>query len=186
MQYDPDKTFFTADQHYLHRGIIPYCNRPYQDVNDMTRSLISNHNAVVPHDGVVFNVGDLTMVSPSHNERVKRNIINKLNGQQHLIIGNHDEWKVRTYINEAFVSVHSSFWFDYKKLTFVLAHDPSMYTVIQKTPNAIHLCGHIHDLFKHLLSEKRIINVGVDVWDYKPVSLTQIMSLLLLLRPDLL
>jgi calcineurin-like phosphoesterase family protein len=59
-----------------------------------------------------------------------------------------------------------------------MMHDPSTYIVIEKNPKAILLCGHIHSLFKHLLPEKRIINVGVDAWDMKPVSFDQILELL--------
>ena len=59
-----------------------------------------------------------------------------------------------------------------------MMHDPSTYTVIENDPNAVLLCGHIHKLFKHLLPEKRVINVGVDVWNYQPVSFLQILDLL--------
>ena len=33
------------------------------------------------------------------------------------------------------------------------------------------LCGHVHEKWK---IQGRMINVGVDVWDYKPVPVTEI------------
>lgn len=34
-------------------------------------------------------------------------------------------------------------------------------------PDKAWMCGHIHGLFKAV---KKVLNVGVDVWDFKPVS----------------
>jgi calcineurin-like phosphoesterase family protein len=69
-------------------------------------------------------------------------------------------------------------WFDYAGLTFYLAHDPAIYTAIENIPNTVLLCGHIHNLFKHLLPDKRVINVGVDVWEHPP-SMEQIIDILI-------
>ena len=70
-------------------------------------------------------------------------------------------------------------WFTVGGLNLVLVHDPAAYTVIENGPiKQYMLCGHIHGLFKHLLPQKRIINVVVDVWDYKPVSVDEIIKLI--------
>jgi calcineurin-like phosphoesterase family protein len=41
------------------------------------------------------------------------------------------------------------------------------------------LCGHVHEKWKIKVSEKGtpMINCGVDVWDFKPVSIDQIMEI---------
>jgi len=44
------------------------------------------------------------------------------------------------------------------------------------------LCGHIHE---HWLKKKRMINVGVDVWDFKPVSVEQILKIMSDTREDI-
>lgn len=36
------------------------------------------------------------------------------------------------------------------------------------------VCGHIHELFQVV---DNVVNVGVDVWDYKPVKLDEALSL---------
>jgi hypothetical protein len=38
------------------------------------------------------------------------------------------------------------------------------------------LHGHVHTLYKHVYRDgKHAINVGVDVWDYKPISMEDIL-----------
>ena len=42
----------------------------------------------------------------------------------------------------------------------------------------IYLCGHVHEKWKYFRSGKGVvINVGVDVWNFKPVSIKGILSL---------
>lgn len=119
------------------------------------------------------------MASAEYAGKVVRQVLRRLNGQtRHLILGNHDSWKPILYLDSGFTSVHTSFWFDYGDRQFVLAHDPSIYTVLDREEKTYMLCGHIHKLFKHLLPQKRIINVGVDVWDYQPVSFSTILDLI--------
>ena len=54
-----------------------------------------------------------------------------------------------------------------------MGHDPSIYCVLE--PGTILLHGHIHTLYKSI-PEKRVVNVGVDVWDFKPINMNQIMK----------
>lgn len=42
-------------------------------------------------------------------------------------------------------------------------------------PGNIHLCGHVHDAWKR---KGNVINVGVDVWDFKPVPLEAITEIM--------
>jgi len=169
--------FFTADYHLFHENIIEYCNRPWKKVDEMHKQLIFRHNSVVNSHDIVWNLGDVTLDDAQYVFR-NSNAIKKFNGTKHLVVGNHDEWKYTSYENIGFLTVHTAMWFEYGGFTFYMMHDPSKYTAIENNPKAIMLCGHIHKLFKHLLPEKRIINVGIDVWDYTPVNLKQILELL--------
>lgn len=169
--------FFTADWHLFHRNIIRYCNRPYRNVKEMHQNLIDNHNQIVEEEDEVWFLGDLCFMSPEYVGRIKKEV-DKFNGIKHIVLGNHDNWKTRAYLNAGFLTVHSAMWFNRDNYTFYMMHDPAEYTVIQNDPKAIMLCGHIHQLFKHLLPEKKIINVGVDAWNMKPVSYESIFKLL--------
>lgn len=64
-----DKLFFTADTHFGHENIIGFCNRPFFDVNVMDSALVANWNERVPHDGVVFHLGDFTLLDGSMAEQ---------------------------------------------------------------------------------------------------------------------
>ena len=41
------KNFFIADTHFGHSKIIPICNRPFTDVEDMEQKLVENWNCKV-------------------------------------------------------------------------------------------------------------------------------------------
>ena len=45
-------TWFTADHHFGHRNVIRFCNRPFETVEEMDRTMIDNWNAVVRPDDV--------------------------------------------------------------------------------------------------------------------------------------
>ena len=40
---DNQKIFFSSDQHFGHRNVINFCDRPYADVKEMNQSLIDNY-----------------------------------------------------------------------------------------------------------------------------------------------
>lgn len=169
--------FFTSDWHLFHGNIINYCSRPFSSLKQMHGTLITNHNAVVSPTDHVWVIGDVTLRSPQYVGQIRKEV-DKFNGIKHLVLGNHDDWRARTYLHAGFTTVHSAFWFQHEGYTFYMMHDPAEYTVIQNDPSSMMLCGHIHNLFDNLLPDKRIINVGVDVWDMKPTSMTQIMEVI--------
>lgn len=171
--------YFTADWHLYHKNIIRYCNRPFKTVKAMHNRLFSEFNAMVLPDDETYHIGDFTMVGASHKERFK-DTVRKINGVQHLILGNHDEMKPFHYIDIGFTSIHTSFpltyTFEDRVFNFVLNHDPSVYCMLKEDQYLLH--GHIHNLYQHLLPARRIVNVGVDVWDFKPVSIEDICRLI--------
>lgn len=169
--------FFTADWHLFHHNIIKYCNRPFKDIIQMQQRMVYKHNQVVEPKDTVWHLGDVSLLSSEFTGRIRK-WVNKFNGTKHLVLGNHDKWRATIYENVGFSTIHTVMWFERDGIKFYLAHDPATYTTIQNDPNTVLLCGHIHQLFQHLLPEKRIINVGVDVWNFEPVSYNTILDLL--------
>jgi calcineurin-like phosphoesterase family protein len=175
---DYDNTFATSDEHYGHRNVIKYCGRPFANEKEMDKVFIHNYNTTVNEDSIVFHIGDFSMMSSSRVQYFEK-LAEKLRPVRgrHLILGNHDSLNAFRYVEIGlFTTVHTTFWFDTPEgYRFVLAHDPAVYQAAIK--DSIMLCGHVHDLFRTLPNEK-LVNVGVDLWDFKPVSFSTILNLL--------
>jgi len=159
--------WFTADLHFGHVGIMYSTNRPWRNVNKMNRCLIQNWNSVVDKDDTVYILGDFTWEKQNANQL--SDYIRKLNGHKILILGNHDHFKAFDYEECGFEHVHTYYFLEEQRIHLV--HDPAKSIVL---PNDKWLCGHVHTLFRRL---NNVINVGVDVWDFKPVSLEAVLEL---------
>lgn len=90
MKVQHDKVWFTSDLHFWHKNICKYCNRPYSNVEDMNEAIVTNWNAVVQDDDIVYLLGDMGFCGI---EKL-RPIISKLKGRIRLVQGNHDSDKV--------------------------------------------------------------------------------------------
>lgn len=152
--------WFTADWHLSHFNIIRYTGRPFKDVNQMDHKIIKNYCELVGEDDVVFFVGDLSMRRKQYKEWFIRTF-ERLPGTKHLILGNHDYLGPFDYIEAGFTSVHTSL----EVQEFILVHDPAVATVAKDRK---FVCGHVHGLFKR---QGNVVNVGVDIWDFKPVDI---------------
>ncbi|NBW12285.1 MAG: hypothetical protein EBR82_30065 [Caulobacteraceae bacterium] len=180
--------FFTSDQHYDHKNIIKYCNRPFKTIDHMVEEMIVRHNSVVAADDVVWHLGDFCL-----NAQTVDKILPRLNGTHHLVCGNHDavhpmkksrDRFIKSYHDAGFFSIWSELRIEIEGVgTALLHHMP--YTGDNQTSNryeewrpkrgneALQIHGHVHEKWK---VRPGMINVGVDVWDYAPVSLEQIKS----------
>ena len=175
--------WFTADLHLGHANIIRYCERPFADAEAMNRSLVQGWNDTVGADDTVWVLGDVALGKISET----LTMIAELNGRKLLLAGNHDRcwaghgrraegWTER-YLDAGFAEVHQG----QMKLPLadkkVLAchfpyrgdsHDRDRYTEhrpVDKGDWLLH--GHVHERWRQW---GRMINVGVDVWGYRPVS----------------
>lgn len=85
---DGSGVFFTSDSHFNHERIIPMTNRPFANAKEMDKTMIENWNKVVGKNDIVFHLGDFCFGGPPK----WREILEQLNGNIYLILGNHD-WK---------------------------------------------------------------------------------------------
>lgn len=159
--------FFTADWHLFHENIISYCSRPFKDTREMHGELIRRHNRLVGDYDNVYVLGDATLLGPDRLFKI-RPIVRKMRGRKHLVLGNHDSGRAMAYLDLGFESVHTSLELDDHVFGYglVLAHDPA-WAVMKR--HRRWLVGHAHTLFR-TLEDGRVVNVGVDVWDFNPVS----------------
>ena len=166
--------YFTADQHFGHRNIIEYCGRPFDDEIEMDRTMINRWNDVVGPEDTVYHLGDFCMPK----KRDCKKVLSYLNGKKVLIRGNHD-LHVKAMLEIGFDEVY-----DYKVLKigrqrpgFIISmcHYPNVDIddLLKKGMNVIFICGHVHEKWKF---KGHYINVGVDQWDFKPISLKTLMG----------
>jgi calcineurin-like phosphoesterase family protein len=172
--------FFTSDLHFGHDKIIKACRRPFSSIEEMNAKLIENWNATVGTHDEVYILGDfaLRLDMPAIH-----GILEKLKGRKHLIFGNHDHEvaRHRYFFRDVLASMRDLYLMrlpNYDK-RLVLSHYPMMFWCGDYDPKFIHLYGHIHnnahdmEWASHL---RNAYNVGVDVNDYRPVSIEEILE----------
>src|SRR5580698_5527626 len=81
--------FFTSDEHFGHQNIIKFCNRPFTSLDEMTETLIENHNKLVKKGDSVYHLGDMFWKTFGQENAIK--VLSRLNGQKFYIWGNHEE-----------------------------------------------------------------------------------------------
>lgn len=161
--------WFTSDYHFDHANIIRYCNRPFFSLVDMNNTIINRHNERVKKEDIVFFIGDFKFKSGTNRgegePRKPEYFIKQLNGNFIFIRGNHD-------INNGLKTVILSLNIYYGKNVIHLTHNPKFANLKCK----FNFVGHIHEKWKFLQKENSIlINVGVDVWNFYPISYQEIM-----------
>ena len=172
------KTFFTSDTHFYHTNIIEYCNRPFSDVQDMNDKMINNWNSVVGPNDLVYHLGDYCF----GNEQKIREINSRLNGHIVLVHGNHDERIVkdsqyrnnyRQYpISDRFQAIVPFLEAKVEGTTITMCHF-ALKVWNRSHHGKISLYGHSHGTHP---GNSQQLDVGSDCWDYKPVTLEQILA----------
>lgn len=162
--------YYTAD---LHFGYAPILNqRPFQTVEEMDRVLIDNWNQTVTETDTVYIVGDFSY----NGGKVPGQYFSQLHGTKHLIRGNHDTPLENPQELYQYCDSVVDFWeLEDNGNHILLSHYPMIY---EKGGYMIH--GHLHahrskayELLKQL---PRVLNCGVDVNFYRPVTLQQLIT----------
>ena len=163
--------FFTADTHFGHANIIRYCNRPFHSIGEHDAALITNWNAVVRPDDEVYVLGDFIFAK---NVEEVESVTQRLNGRKYLIRGNHD----RTELCESsFAWIKDYHEMAAHNLKWVLFHYPlHEWHGKYRSNGFVHLHGHTHNRIEKNgdpshpeTSNKRRINVGVDLHGFTPI-----------------
>jgi calcineurin-like phosphoesterase family protein len=163
--------FLTSDEHYGHfnkngNGIIKYCNRPFSSIEEMNNDIIKKHNQVVGLRDTVIHCGDFTL----NGSQYAKDIIEQLNGRHLFITGSHDKkWmsNINSYNLKQIELVGYIHEFKYKEYYIVACHY-NMRTWPRSHYNSLLAFGHSHG---NLLPLKNQLDVGVDSWEFYPVSI---------------
>jgi len=183
--------FFTADLHLGHAAIIGYCNRPFATVDAMNDALASRWSQTITDADEIWVLGDVAL------GRVAQTLplIAALPGVKHLVPGNHDRcWLGHRRVRTADLQIYTDVGFQIHpgSVALTLGQVPVLachFPVAGDSgavdrfgdhrprlpPDAWLVHGHVHDRWR---VNGRQINVGVDVWDYRPVSEQTVLELI--------
>ncbi len=186
-------SFFTSDLHFNHFGVIGYCNRPWPTVPEMNEGLIANWNSVVGPRDRIFVMGDFHL---GGNKNLKE-IVSRLNGHKILFRGNHDA-PAKLMVEAGFDRIEENEVIKLPDGTKVFgSHFPYYPTLddraaaiiagVEMDTRYLHkriwrrdqdmwlIHGHVHQAWQVF---DRQLNVGVDVWDYKPVPVETLIKII--------
>lgn len=166
-------TYFIADAHLGHEGIISYCHRPFASAKEQDALIIKNWNETVAPEDDVYIIGDL-MGEP---ERDAEYYLRQLSGRLHLLIGNHESDWYDERCRHYFVEVADSLTVEIEGYKTYLCHYP--------TPDfegELHIYGHMHENdkdgdFRRLVAQGRFaLNAAVELNDYRPVTIDEMIE----------
>jgi calcineurin-like phosphoesterase family protein len=180
---------FIGDIHFSHSNILAYDNRPFNTPDENNKTIIDRWNDTVNITDTTYILGDV-----SHDNVTKTtDMINQLNGNKILVVGNHDKRFLKNkFFRDAFIEIC-----DYKELDIengkklILCHYPIPCFNGQFYGN-IHLYAHVHntqqwnmiEYFKRISEEERgegtcrMYNCGcmLDYMDFTPRTLNEILN----------
>jgi len=170
------KYFFTADTHFGHSNIIKYCHRPFKTIEEHDYQLIQLWNSRVKPEDTVFVLGDFCY--KQLKTKTAKFYEDQLNGKIIFVKGNHDSNNgVKTCIQDIRIRLGG------KNLLLIHRPEDVGYTDVDLV-----LCGHVHQHWKfkristYNKTGKKVLfsidfcNVGVDVWNYMPVTINEILK----------
>lgn len=189
-----EKIFFTSDTHFHHVNIMKYCNRPFNTIEEHDEEIIKRWNEKVPKDGLVFHLGDVFFQSYTY----AIDILQRLNGNKILIIGNHD-WKNlinkidKVYhnktLNDCFINITQQLFIEIEGQKIYLNHFPFLcMNGVYGNDNLIwQLYGHVHtspysdtglDMPRLKMCFPQQYDVGVDNNNFTPVSFNELKTII--------
>jgi calcineurin-like phosphoesterase family protein len=168
-------SFFTSDTHWGHTNILKYANRgvdkggPFRSIEEHDEALIRNWNAVVQPTDDVFHLGDFAFMQVPETLRILR----RLNGNKHLIWGNHDKKLAKDIrFAKAWTWTRDLASIEVDGQRIVLCHY-AMRVWDKSHFGAWHLYGHSHGSLPDDPNSLSF-DVGVDCWAYTPISFAQV------------
>ena len=161
--------YFTADPHFGHANIIKYCNRPFENVEEMNQVLIERWNNKVNRDDKVFVLGDFALASSKDIIKWGR----ALNGNKTLILGNHDRASKTVYLEAGFQEVikYPILWNEF----YILSHAPKMNDDMGIYFN---IFGHVHDDPMYPDVSSNGVCISMERTNYEPVSFKEVARLI--------
>jgi len=170
--------YVISDTHFFHRRAIEYCNRPFENVEEMNRYMLDRWNETVGQHDTVYHLGDFAFCSVLHSLE----LVKQLNGRIVFIRGNHDGSKGRC--ERIFGSSRDSMTYGVNGIdvALLMVHNPEhgmklLTTCWDEFDAIVH--GHQHNTTPKFRVENGVkyVNVSVEHWDYTPIPMETILEM---------
>ena len=166
--------FFTADEHYNHKNIIKYCNRPFESIEEMNTTIVERHNEIVGYSDLVIHAGDFTL---DKDWKIAQMFYKRLNGRHIFLKGSHDYWLNSRYGREY---NPGEIWERTVNGVYIVICHYAMRVWARSHYNSWMLYGHSHGTLEPIGKQH---DVGVDNNNFYPVSFEQLKTIMAN-RPD--
>lgn len=166
----------TSDCHYGHTKLAFY--RGFGSLEEMNEKLIENHNALVQKNHSVYILGDFSF----YKDEMIAQVLERLNGRKFLIFGNHDYAIRKSFqLQKMFVKCLDYYELKANGNKLCMSHYPMM-AWNRHHYGSIMLHGHCHGSMNYPFTG-RIMDVGVDVHDLKPLNVDDVIERMLKIQP---
>ena len=168
--------YLSSDPHFGHAKDFLWRPRGFSSVEEMNEGIIERWNLIVEPNDDVYLLGDVIMGDISNLNYVRR-----LNGNLHIIYGNHDtNARILRYAEELDnAEIHGfATTFKYKKKQFMLSHYPTITSNMETNPymTVFNLYGHTHQNTNFYENSPFMYHVGVDSHNCYPILIDDIIS----------
>lgn len=158
------KVYFIGDTHFGHANIINFSRPEFEDLKHMHETIIEAWNSVVNKRDTVYHLGDVSF------NNYGLSLVGRLNGNKHLVMGNHDKNKPQEYF-KYFSKIHGMKFYKDALLSHMPAHEQCLG---YRCKFNIH--GHVH-FPEHTIPDIKYQCVNMDCLNgYHPISYEQIVS----------
>ena len=160
------KVWLISDTHLYHRNIQKYCGRP----EGFEELIYENWNKLVSEEDTIIHLGDVIF---GNTEKLTE-VLSKLKGHKHLVIGNHDKRGKVGYLKAGFETIQRELVIN----QILLTHKPAS---LRSGINT-NIFAHIHNnnlTSKDYSSEVKITDkhrVFTLEHHYSPILLTEFMK----------
>lgn len=169
--------YFTSDTHFNHDRDFIYVPRGFSSIKEADDTIINNWCSLVSNDDDIYVLGDFFLGTDFD---YIDNVLHKLTGKIHLIIGNHDtNAKLKFYANyNNIVEITYATIIKYKNKIFYLSHYPTIVAdaFIQNKQPMYNLFGHTHSKDLYYNNNPYLYNVALDAHDNYPISIDTIIA----------
>ena len=175
--------YYISDSHFGDMRVFNKCSRPFSGLEELETEIVKRWNNKVLDTDTVYVLGDIA----DDDYTYAINIFRKLKGIKHFIIGNHD-LKMLDLIKNSniFETIEFMSLIEDNGRKVFLCHYPLM-DWMEFSRGGYHVYGHIHNKtpkidpaykqIKEFYKDKPCYNCGVDVTNYEPVTLDEMIKL---------